>query len=479
MDIPQQKDETKESIIKSEEVPQDKEKEKEISESPKEEGGKKKKKKGKKSHKNISEQIPKEEEKVDEKPKVEEKVIDEKPKEEIPKAEEGQNEIIPEQNILSVEEDKSKDKEEDKEGKIKLKSKKKLIKKGKPEENAQDKDKEENENIIKEDKKEDSKPEPLEEEIILIEEIINQEEDENKPVTIKKILKKGNNLIQKLVQENPKKPSDTQKVIEETILINGSENKDKDNNIIKRTISNKNRVINQILDKSTPEEKIISQNETTTKNKQKKGITRIKEEPIILNPENQDKIKYNQYTINKNEVTEELFDLNPKDDTKNKISENKYPLNQYLIDILTPLGIEINFELSEEKPKEDEKIILKGKNKKLIVSHGTDKEEPKEEDKKEEKKEENKKDKDGEINKNKRIEGRIRWMNDTDFMDERSSNKVTLPHKWRTHPRLYGKDSRYCRICRNTHGLIRKYGLNICRKCFRERAHLIGFRQTK
>jgi ribosomal protein S14 len=171
--------------------------------------------------------------------------------------------------------------------------------------------------------------------------------------------------------------------------------------------------------------------------------------------------------------------LNPKDDTKNKISENKYPLNQYLIDILTPLGIEINFELSEEKPKEDEKIILKGKNKKLIVSHGTDKEEPKEEDKKEEKKEENKKDKDGEINKNKRIEGRIRWMNDTDFMDERSSNKVTLPHKWRTHPRLYGKDSRYCRICRNTHGLIRKYGLNICRKCFRERAHLIGFRQTK
>ena len=56
---------------------------------------------------------------------------------------------------------------------------------------------------------------------------------------------------------------------------------------------------------------------------------------------------------------------------------------------------------------------------------------------------------------------------------------VQLPHKWRTHPRSYGKDSRYCRVCRNTHGLIRKYGLNICRKCFRERAHLIGFKQTK
>ena len=58
-------------------------------------------------------------------------------------------------------------------------------------------------------------------------------------------------------------------------------------------------------------------------------------------------------------------------------------------------------------------------------------------------------------------------------------NKVQLPHHWRTHPRNYGKDSRFCRVCRNTHGLIRKYGLNICRKCFRERANLIGFKQTK
>ena len=59
------------------------------------------------------------------------------------------------------------------------------------------------------------------------------------------------------------------------------------------------------------------------------------------------------------------------------------------------------------------------------------------------------------------------------------NGQVQLPHKIRTHPRLYGKDSRACRVCRNTHGLIRKYGLDICRRCFRERATLLGFTQTK
>ena len=32
------------------------------------------------------------------------------------------------------------------------------------------------------------------------------------------------------------------------------------------------------------------------------------------------------------------------------------------------------------------------------------------------------------------------------------------------------------RVCNNTHGLIRKYGLDICRRCFREYATDIGFR---
>ncbi|RQM27638.1 hypothetical protein B5M09_006807 [Aphanomyces astaci] len=44
-----------------------------------------------------------------------------------------------------------------------------------------------------------------------------------------------------------------------------------------------------------------------------------------------------------------------------------------------------------------------------------------------------------------------------------------------THPRTYGKDSKHCRACGTTRGLISKYGLNLCRRCFRERATQIGF----
>jgi hypothetical protein len=33
----------------------------------------------------------------------------------------------------------------------------------------------------------------------------------------------------------------------------------------------------------------------------------------------------------------------------------------------------------------------------------------------------------------------------------------------------------YSRVCTHTAGLIRKYGLNICRQCFREKAADIGF----
>ncbi|XP_058130726.1 small ribosomal subunit protein uS14 [Anopheles ziemanni] len=48
---------------------------------------------------------------------------------------------------------------------------------------------------------------------------------------------------------------------------------------------------------------------------------------------------------------------------------------------------------------------------------------------------------------------------------------------WYSHPRKYGQGSRFCRACSNNHGLIRKYGLNICRQCFREYAKDIGFRK--
>ncbi|XP_044753778.1 40S ribosomal protein S29 [Coccinella septempunctata] len=48
---------------------------------------------------------------------------------------------------------------------------------------------------------------------------------------------------------------------------------------------------------------------------------------------------------------------------------------------------------------------------------------------------------------------------------------------WCSHPKKYGQGSRSCRACSNRHGLIRKYGLNLCRQCFREYANYIGFKK--
>ncbi|CAM9134660.1 unnamed protein product [Discosporangium mesarthrocarpum] len=47
-----------------------------------------------------------------------------------------------------------------------------------------------------------------------------------------------------------------------------------------------------------------------------------------------------------------------------------------------------------------------------------------------------------------------------------------------SHPKKYGKGGRYCRVCGNQHGLIRKYGLNMCRQCFRIYANDIGFHKV-
>ncbi|KAF2851439.1 40S ribosomal protein S29, variant 2 [Plenodomus lindquistii] len=46
---------------------------------------------------------------------------------------------------------------------------------------------------------------------------------------------------------------------------------------------------------------------------------------------------------------------------------------------------------------------------------------------------------------------------------------------WYSRPRTYGKGARECRVCTHPAGLIRKYGLNICRQCFREKSADIGF----
>ncbi|QDZ24518.1 ribosomal protein S29 [Chloropicon primus] len=56
-----------------------------------------------------------------------------------------------------------------------------------------------------------------------------------------------------------------------------------------------------------------------------------------------------------------------------------------------------------------------------------------------------------------------------------------MGHKnvWNSHPRDYGLGSHPCRVCGSHHGVIRKYGLNICRRCFRENAKDIGFRKLR
>ncbi|CZT04170.1 related to 40S ribosomal protein S29 [Rhynchosporium agropyri] len=46
---------------------------------------------------------------------------------------------------------------------------------------------------------------------------------------------------------------------------------------------------------------------------------------------------------------------------------------------------------------------------------------------------------------------------------------------YNSRPHSHGKGSRACRVCTHKAGLIRKYGLNICRQCFREKAADIGF----
>ncbi|CAD6636424.1 AMH_1a_G0038020.mRNA.1.CDS.1 [Saccharomyces cerevisiae] len=59
------------------------------------------------------------------------------------------------------------------------------------------------------------------------------------------------------------------------------------------------------------------------------------------------------------------------------------------------------------------------------------------------------------------------------------ADKMAHENVWFSHPRRYGKGSRQCRVCSSHTGLIRKYGLNICRQCFREKANDIGFNKFR
>ncbi|KAJ5544558.1 hypothetical protein N7535_007045 [Penicillium sp. DV-2018c] len=56
---------------------------------------------------------------------------------------------------------------------------------------------------------------------------------------------------------------------------------------------------------------------------------------------------------------------------------------------------------------------------------------------------------------------------------------MTHESVWYSRPRKYGKGSRECRVCTHRAGLIRKYGMNICRQCFREKSTDIGFTKVR
>lgn len=45
--------------------------------------------------------------------------------------------------------------------------------------------------------------------------------------------------------------------------------------------------------------------------------------------------------------------------------------------------------------------------------------------------------------------------------------------------RKYGKGSKNCVRCGSFKGTIRKYGLNYCRRCFREVAPKLGFKKYR
>ena len=140
-----------------------------------------------------------------------------------------------------------------------------------------------------------------------------------------------------------------------------------------------------------------------------------------------------------------------------------------------------------EKEEEEPKTKLRGKKEKKNKNEDKkenkkeeDKKDKKEDKKREDEKKEKKEDKRKEEESNKgKNEKKPEYQLPVQYEEYSASTQVQFAHHWRTHPRTYGKDSRYCRVCRNTHGLIRKYGLNICRKCFRERSELLGFKCTK
>lgn len=60
----------------------------------------------------------------------------------------------------------------------------------------------------------------------------------------------------------------------------------------------------------------------------------------------------------------------------------------------------------------------------------------------------------------------------------KTKKKRALRHNVKK-PRKFGKDAKKCPRCRSNWGMISKYGLNLCRRCFRELALELGFKKMK
>ena len=65
------------------------------------------------------------------------------------------------------------------------------------------------------------------------------------------------------------------------------------------------------------------------------------------------------------------------------------------------------------------------------------------------------------------------------FKTMNSNINAGMKKQLRSHPRKYGKDSRGCRVTGGLQGLVRKYGINMSRRTFREQAEIIGFKKYR
>ena len=54
-----------------------------------------------------------------------------------------------------------------------------------------------------------------------------------------------------------------------------------------------------------------------------------------------------------------------------------------------------------------------------------------------------------------------------------------MTNLWNSHPKQNSKGGRSCRVCNGRNGLIRKYDLMVCRRCFRDQADQIGFKKYR